>query len=305
MRAIHPQSLARATNFSRFFSLKSGNCLQRFLPPEVYNQLIMKKITPAMQEELQRMISKTCFPLEPLSEATLTPEQIRLIAIKLAARHIPRDVAEKIRDIGNTFNQRLIEKMPNDFIKTLFSTPPVGTSGCSSIYHSPNVVKAAFSSLEKYDPPVMVEVIGHSLARAGKALDKLGTENDVFKLNAVNSKQLNDFQNRYIHSQLQSEVMSQSIGEEVDSSLLLLSALRNASTKTNFKHNDSITTHLVLIPHLLNGGKVSSLNFDKNMKSLTETMEKGETLDVIEVLLNSCRASSVAKNRSNANIKVY
>jgi hypothetical protein len=305
MRTIHPQSLARATTFSRFFSLKSTNSLQRFLPPEVYNQLILKKITPAMQEELQRIISKTCFPLDPLSEATLTPEQIRLIAIKLAARHIPPDIAEKIRNIGNTFNQRLIEKMPNDFIKTLFSIPPVGTSDSSSIYHSPNVVKAAFTSLEKYDHPTMVEVISHSLARAGNALDKLGTENDVFKLKSVNSKQLNDFQNRYITSQLQSEVMNQSIGEEVASSFLLLSALRDASTKTDCEHNDPITTHLVLIPHLLNGGKVSSVNFDKNMKSLTETMEKGEKLDVIEVLLNNCRASSVAKIGSNANIKVY
>lgn len=213
-----------------------------------------------------------------------TPHQLRLIAFHLAANNLSPNNYETVRSIGESINEHFIRGRSNEFIKALFSTSPVGEGSCPTIYISPNVTKVAYNALGSYEPEVMIKVISDGLARVSVALAKLGTAEDVFKLfGDADPTPLVVFKEKYIDS----IYIPQSENSSINTSMSLLTALsKKLDKQQGSMRRDALVTHLILIPYLTSGGTMSSVDLDKSLALIPQSIEEGEIKELTKSLLN-------------------
>lgn len=215
---LTPKAVA---NFERrlpsFYSYQSP-----LLPKTVTDNLMRLEVTLETQQKLQQSIS-SIRPSEINEQSSLTQEELKLIAIKLATEHIPDHVAKQMLVIGKKLYQNLINERPNSFVKSLFKKNASGYGGCPALFLSPNVTKVAFETLDSYPPQVMSKVVSDGISRVGEAILKLGTKQDVFNHpELVDPKPIMEFKNKYDISNAQND-------HHLHPSLQLLSALRDSA----------------------------------------------------------------------------
>lgn len=212
----------------------------------------------------------------------LNAEQLKRISMNLASTNLSQEYYEDAHRVGQSLNQKLIEGQSKPFIKALFSIDPWRPS---ALFPLPEVVKAAFSALDSYKTRrIMNNVISEGVFRVGLALARLDTDQDAFKVfTDANPKPLVDFKEKNIDAHFVSGAINQQIGDDIKSSIAVLSGLRSKPISGSSLDQDYLVTHLILVPHFLQGAPIYP---GFQMRPLTDGVNDVEVKQLIQCFID-------------------
>jgi hypothetical protein len=291
MRRISALSLAPLNFFAMPSRLASYQPKISVTLPELLLKRFQKSgISLDLQHKFTQLVPTLLNPTQrPMLSfnSALSAEQLKILALAYATTDISTQLNESFLNLAACFNQGLIINQSNQLIKKLFSQGPLEAELNLMNYFSPNVIKATYQSFHCYSPMIKRQILSSGLLRAGVAMARLKTSDDVFQNTDLDVKPLVLLKDRFSEPGLLHHVDHLTSTPELQAAMLLIHSF-NQVQKTGISHpsvsTEVLIAHLITAPFVLQGGAIESIALEKSIHALMATIKNHEAHELIQCL---------------------
>lgn len=264
----------------------SGVMLPKLLLNRFQTSGISSDLQYAFTQLIPMSLNSTQRPIQSFS-SPLSSEQLKILALTIATTDISAQLNESFLNLAACFNQELIINQSNPLIKKLFSQSPLAAELNLMNYLSPNVTRATYQSFHCYSPMIKRQILSSGLLRAGVAMARLKTSDDVFQNTGLDVKPLVLLKDRFSEPGLLHHVDHLTSSPELQAAMLLIHSF-NQVQKTGISHpsvsTEVLIAHLITAPFVLQGGAIESIALEKSTHALMATIKNHEAHELIQCL---------------------